>query len=65
MIRQMDSLLILSEKDRMADGGEVKREHLEGDRECAGPRMIDDTGAGLHIILLNCATSENFCGTNM
>lgn len=33
MIWQMDLLLILSEKERMADGKEVKREHLEGDRE--------------------------------
>lgn len=35
MIWQMDLLLILSERERerMADGEEVKREHLEGDRE--------------------------------
>lgn len=47
MIWQMDSLLILSEKDRMADGEEIKKEHLEGDREkrvYKGPQMRDDTG---------------------
>lgn len=35
MIWQMELLLILSERERerMADGEEVKREHLEGDRE--------------------------------
>lgn len=42
MIRQMDLLLILSEKARMADGEEVKREHLEGDRGVR--RALDDTG---------------------
>lgn len=57
MIWQMDLLLILSKRERMADGEEVKREHLEGDREegCAkglGVRRYRRIVQGTHAILL-------------
>lgn len=45
------------ERARMADGEEVKREHLEGDREegCAkGLRVLDDTGGWCKELTQSC-----------